>query len=204
MSISSFARLLGPMFRSTVAACGIVGLTTVHAVAQQSFVTLKGDPRKEGWWLIAEFNPITTQVRGIPANQIRKSWCKATEFRKDLLPKELLFEGGVDTMQSAGLSFAVEGSFDGTAEKQIVLVGVFQECAGQKGRFILILDKPAEGQPKVRFLDAVHIDRQFGALQKGKGGNVFVWECMECDGSSVLRWDRKKARFDWAPQANKL
>lgn len=200
---SAARRTLGPIVRS-VLVVGLLMLMAAQAPAQQAFVTLHGDPKKEVWWLIADFHPFTTEVRGIPANQIRKSWCKATEFRKDLIPKELLFEGGVDVMQSAGMSFAVEGRFDGTAARQVAVVGVFQECGGPKGRFILILDHPADGKPKIRFVNAVRTGRQFGALRKGKGGTLVASACMECDDSSVLKWDRKKRKFDWVPQADDL
>ncbi|PDT84548.1 hypothetical protein CO669_32020 [Bradyrhizobium sp. Y36] len=174
-------------------------LMLAQAPAQQAFVTLNGDLKKEAWWVIAEFHPFTAEVRGIPANQIRKSWCKATEFRKDLIPKELLFENGGDVMKVADMSFAVEGRFDGSASKQIAVVGVFQECAGPKGRFMLILDQPDGEQPKVRFVDAVRTNRQFAALSTDKRGKLVLWGCMECDGYSVLKWDRKKSRFGWEP-----
>ena len=116
MSASSITRgVLGLIVWSMAGAAGVIALMTAQAAAQQAFVTLNGDLKKEAWWVIAEFHPFTTEVRGIPANQIRKSWCKATEFRKDLIPKELLFENGADVMKGADMSFAIEGRFDGAA-----------------------------------------------------------------------------------------
>ncbi|MHB0770304.1 hypothetical protein [Bradyrhizobium sp. 5.13L] len=201
MSASSLTRgLLGLIVWSMAGAASVIALTTAPATAQQAFVTLNGDLKKEAWWVIADFHPFTTEIRGIPANQIRKNWCKATEFRTDLIPRELLFENGADVMKGAGMSFAIEGRFDGAATRQIAVVGVFQECAGPKGRFMLILDHPDGEKPKVRFVDAIRTNRQFAALAKGKGGTLVLWECMECDGYSVLKWDRKKNRFGWVPQ----
>ncbi|MDN4988032.1 hypothetical protein QY049_33220 [Bradyrhizobium sp. WYCCWR 13022] len=197
-------RVLGAIVRSTIGIGVLAAVTTAQAAAQQAFVTLNGDPKKEAWWVIAEFHPFTTEVRGIPANQIRKSWCKATEFRKDLIPRELLFDGNTDAMAAVNMSFAIEGHFDGTTTKQVALVGVFQECAGAKGRFVLIIDQPAGGKPKIRFVSAVRTDRQFGALQKGKDGALVTSACMECDEGSVLKWDRKKRQFDWVPQGDEL
>ena len=101
-------------------------------------------------------------------------------------------------MEANKLSFAVEGHFDGSATKQVALVGVYQECSGRKGRFIVILDQPRRGQPKVRFVDALPTERQFGVLSVGNNGSIVAWGCMECDGSSVLEWDPKKRRFAWA------
>lgn len=200
MSASSLTRgVLGLILWSMAGAAGVIALTTAQAAAQQAFVTLNGDLKKEAWWVIADFHPFTTEVRGIPANQIRKNWCKATEFRTDLIPRELLFENGADAMKGAGMSFAIEGRFDGAATRQIAVVGVFQECAGPKGRFMLILDQPDREKPKVRFVDAIRTNRQFAALSKDKGGKLVLWGCMECDGYSVLKWDRKKNRFGWEP-----
>ena len=103
-------------------------------------------------------------------------------------------------MAAADVSFVTEGRFDGTAARQVALVGVFQECSGPKGRFILILDQPVEGKAKVRFVSALRTDRQFGALQKGNDNSIIALSCMECDNGSVLKWDRKKRKFDWLPE----
>ncbi len=193
-------RVLGLVVRWIVV-IGSAFATVAPAPAQQEFVTTKGDLKSTAWWVIAEFHPFTTEVRGIPANQIRKNWCKATEFRKDLIPKELLVdESGVDTMRAAEMSFAVDGRFDGSTVKQVALVGAYEECGGQKGSFILILDQPGDGKAKIRFVNAVRTDHQFGALQKGKDNTIVAWSCMDCDGNSVLKWDRKKRKFDWLPE----
>ena len=118
---------------------------------------------------------------------------------QDLHHEQLLFDVRVDAMEANKLSFAVEGSFDGSATRQVAVVGVYQECGGQKGRFILILDQPADAKVKIRFVNAVPTDHQFGALQKGPDDTIVAWSCMDCDGSSVLKWDRKKRKFDWLP-----
>ena len=203
-----FARAFGLLRRVPGRAAGWIAavgclllLTMAQGRAQQEFATIKGDVKTTARWVLADFHPFTTEVRGIPANQIRKNWCKATEFRKDLIPKELLLEGGVDAMDEAKMSFAIEGRFDGTTTRQVALVGVFQECTGQKGRFVLILDQLADAKPKIRFVNAVRTDHQFGALQKGQDNTIVAWSCMECDGSSVLKWDRKKRKFEWLPSS---
>jgi hypothetical protein len=103
-------------------------------------------------------------------------------------------------MEASRVSFSLEGHFDGSAATQVALVGVYQECLGQKGRFILILDQPISSKPKVRFVSATPTDRQFGALAKGEGNTIVAWACMQCDGFSILKWDRKRRKFDWVPQ----
>jgi len=187
--------------------CCILALITAHPslaqapLAQAPFVTVEGDLKSTAWWVLAEFHPFTTEVRGIPVSQIRKNWCKATEFRKDLIPKELLFENGRNEMEAGDRFFALEGSFDGSATKQAALTGVYQECAGQKGSFVLILDQPINTRkPRIRFISTSETNRQFLALEKEKDNRIVVWTCMECDAFSVLKWDRKKRKFGWLPQ----
>lgn len=170
-------------------------------VGQAPFVTIEGDLKATAWWVLADFHPFTKEVRGIPVSQIRKNWCKATEFRSDLIPKELLFENGHDAMEEGGRFFALEGNFDGSATKQVALTGVYQECAGKKGSFVLILDQPINpGKPRIRFISTSEANRQFLALQKEKDDRLLVWTCMECDAFSILKWDRKKRKFAWLPQ----
>src|SRR5579871_4322013 len=172
-TLVSFTRNDGVLvIRWLAVLCGTFVLAMSPTPGQQSFVTIKGDLTSTAWWVLAEFHPVTTEVRGIPAGQIRKGWCKATEFRKDLIPRELLFDGQTDVMASAGLSFAVEGQFDHSAANQVALVGVYQECSGQKGRFILILDQSASGKAKIRFVNAAPSDHQFGALEKGESDTI--------------------------------
>ncbi len=188
--------------------CCILALITAHPSLAQAplaqaapFVTVEGDLKSTAWWVLAEFHPFTTEVRGIPVSQIRKNWCKATEFRKDLIPKELLFENGRNEMEAGGRFFAVEGNFDGSATKQVALTGVYQECAGQKGSFVLILDQPINTRkPRIRFITTSETNHQFLALEKEKDNRIVVWTCMECDAFSVLKWDRKKRKFEWLPQ----
>jgi hypothetical protein len=171
-------------------------LTVAVARAEQPFVTIDGDTKKIAWWVLADFHPFTTEVRGIPVGQIRKGWCKATEFRKDLLPRELVIdESGKDAFE--GYSFALEGSFDGSATRQVALVGVYEECSGQRGRFFMILDLPKVGAPRMRFLDTFQTQNQFGMLELMDGKTVLLWPCMACDNYAKLEWDRKRRKFKW-------
>jgi hypothetical protein len=185
-------------FARVIAALSCVLFTAAAARAEQPFMTL--DEKMGGgyaWWVVAEFHPFTTEVRGIPANKLGKSWCKATELRKDLLPKEIMIgqNGGVSM---EGFSFALEGNFDGSANKQIALVGVYEECGGNTGHFFMILDQPAVGRPKVRFLSSVQNPHPFAALTV-KDETITLWACLQCDNYAMLKWDRKQRKFVWIP-----
>jgi len=163
-------------------------------VAQaQSFVTVPPGAKTEAWWLRASFNPMHTEIRGIPVAKIRPNWCKATEYTRELFPKELLVENGVDTMKLFGGAFSVTGNFDRSKTKQIGLVGVYETCAGQKGSFLLVID---EGTKKVRFVDATPSKTQFAVLSPDKRDIVILY-CMECDNGAILRWNAKKKTFGW-------
>jgi hypothetical protein len=182
--------------RLAILGCALI-VYVFAARAQEPFVTIDGDAKSTAWWVLADFHPSTAEVHGIPASKIRKSWCKATEFRKDLLPREFaLNEDGTDALE--GYSFELEGSFDGSATKQVALVGVYEECSGKRGRFFMVLDLPAAGAPRIRLLDAHLMAHQFGALKLEEDNTITVMSCMDCDDYAMLRWDRKRRKFVWS------
>jgi hypothetical protein len=158
----------------------------------QNLVTVRPEPKSFAWWLRADFHALHREVQGIPVKSIRPDWCKATEFSRELFPPELLVENGTDLLAEAELSFSVEGSFDGSGTKQIALVGVYETCAGGKGRFLLILDA---GTRKVRFLEAQAAKDRFSALRAIGPSEIMVMYCLECDVGSTVRWDRARKRF---------
>ena len=164
------------------------------AAQAQSFYTLKKG--EEAWWLRASFNPMHADIRGIPVKSIRPNWCKATEYTGDLLKDLLSQEQAGQTMKEASLAFAVEGYFDRSKVKQVALVGVYQECGGKKGSFLLVIDA---GTNKVRFVDPTPGEAQFAAVGADKHDIIFT-SCLECDGGGVLRWNAKKRSFAWVPQ----
>jgi hypothetical protein len=56
----------------------------VHAGEAKDFVIVDPAPTGYAWWLRARFHPFETEVRGIPVQKIRKDWCKASEFRRNV------------------------------------------------------------------------------------------------------------------------
>jgi hypothetical protein len=180
-----------PMKRIILAALFAALATAAQA---QSFYTLKSGP--EAWWLRAAFNPAGTEVRGIPVKSIKPNWCRADEFTPDNMKDLLAMEQAGQTMKEAGLSFAVEGNFDRTKVKQVALVGVYQECGGKKGSFLLVVDA---GTTKVRYVDAMPGEEQFAAVGAHKNDIVFT-SCLECDGGVTMRWNAKRKIFAAVPQ----
>ncbi|MEA2878193.1 MAG: hypothetical protein QOF14_3389 [Hyphomicrobiales bacterium] len=165
-------------------------LTTVAQA--QPFATVK--PGKEAWWLRTSFNPMHTEIRGTPVAKIHPTWCKATEYTRELMPKkEMEEEGSGKLMDEVGLSFSVTANFDRSKTKQIALVGVYQTCGGQKGRFLLVIDEDTQ---KIRFVAATPGKTQFAVLAPDKRDIVILY-CMECDVGGTLRWNAKKKAFGW-------
>ena len=160
----------------------------------QSLVTVPPGSKMEAWWLRAQFHPMDQEVHGIPVGKIRRNWCKATEYKRELFPKSLLVENGTDLMAYSHQSFSLTGSFDHSGAKQVALVGVYQTCGGEKGSFLLIID---EGTRKVRFVDAIPRKTQYAALALAPRNTIALFHCMECEDSGLLRWNPKKKTFAW-------
>ena len=195
-----------PDFASLNPGCGIISTAMKRlalvvlfaacatAAQAQGFYSLKKG--EEAWWLRASFNPMHTEVRGIPVKSIRASWGRASEYTAELLRDLLAQDQAGQTMRDANLAFAVEGNFDGSKTKQVALTGVYQECAGRKGAFLLIID---QGSSPVRFLDTTPGAAQFAAVGAA-GRDIHFTTCLECDGGGVLRWNAKKKAFGWVPR----
>jgi opacity protein-like surface antigen len=170
----------------------VMAALLASAAHAQNFVNVNPEPASYAWWLRTEFNALHTEVRGIPVKDLRKNWCKATEFARELFPPGLLVENGTDVMAASKLAFSLEGSFDGSGTKQTALVGVYETCGGEKGSFFLII---GSGTRKVRFLDAYVCTHCFSALSSAGPSQIQIFHCMECDDVSTVRWDRAGKRF---------
>jgi len=157
--------------------------------AQSEFVKIAPEPKSYMWWLRGEFHPFETEVRGIPIGAIRKSWCKATEFRKGLFPPE----AKPDLDQSGDLAFSIDGSFDGSKTRQTALIGVYETCAGKRGSFLLVLAQPSSTRPKIMFVREMP-DEQFGMIAAMPDSTIQVFHCLECDVAMEFRWDKSKRR----------
>ncbi len=160
----------------------------IHANEAQNFVSLDPEPVGHPWWLRAKFHPFETEVREIPIQAIRKTWCKASEFRRDLFPEDL--------RQDLNLQdFAVDGFFDGSKTKQTFLVGAYETCDGIRGRFFLLLGWTRQRSPIIRFVREVPTDHQFAVLRALPDSSILIWDCMNCDTASRIKWDRSKRGF---------
>jgi hypothetical protein len=182
-------RILLTLLLSVLTAAAGTAEANVDTTQSNGFVAIAPQPTGHAWWLRAHFRPFETQVRGIPIAKISASWCKATEFRKDLFPPD----AAVDINSSYG-SFSIDGHFDGTTLRQTALIGVYETCSGRRGSFLLVLAHPQGKPPEIRFLHAFP-GTQFGVLAVLPDATIQVFHCMECDNVTQFRWDKSTKRF---------
>lgn len=170
----------------------LVELVSVQVgYAQQTeFVRIAPEPKSYAWWLRAEFHPFGKEIRGIPVAKIKRTWCRATEFRNDLFPPEAT----PDLTHSDGLAFSIDGSFDGSKVRQTALIGVYESCTGERGSFLLVLAVPSSKRSTVRFVHEMP-NEQFGMLAALPDSTIQVFHCMECDHTTKFKWDKMKKRF---------
>ena len=183
----------GPKLKRILLASLFFALTTAIGNAElNNFVTIAPEPKSYAWWLRAEFHPFDVEVRGIPL-KMRATWCKATEFRKELFPPDR----ASDLDHSGGLSFTVDGSFDGSKTRQTALVGAYETCTGKKGSFLLILARPQARAPVIRFVH--EMVRPFGMLTASTDSTLAVLHAMGCDHFTKFKWDKSRRRFVQLP-----
>jgi hypothetical protein len=163
---------------------------SVGRAQHREFVKIAPEPKSSVWWLRSEFHPFETDVRKIPVSAIRKSWCKATEFRKGLFPAEAVS----DLEHGGDLAFSIDGSFDGSKTRQTALIGVYETCTGERGSFLLVLALPPNKQPKIMFVREMPHE-QFGMLMVLPDSTIQVFHCMECDSATQFRWSKSRRRF---------
>ena len=169
-------------------AIGLMLVSPLASAAEKPFTETA--PGSEAWWLRTRYHPFGKEVRGIPATKIRGNWCKANEFRKELFPKKLAadFEG-------RNSPFASDGSFDGSRTPQTALVGAYETCAGKRGVFLLIVNRPAGKPPAVIFVEEIPGEREFAAVETFKDGAIVMLHCLECDNATQFRWSKAGKQF---------
>lgn len=195
-------RILAPML---LVACGndtgqTVGREQQGKTAANSFVSIKEGAQPSVWWVRAEYHPFETSVRGLPVAEIDVNWCKASEFRRELFPPELLKMDGEDILEKPGNAFALRGKFDG-ANEHLALVGVYETCKQQRGTFLLILDETKSGKARVVTVHQFAEYFQFPSLSLTRDHNVELWWCFRCDNYQELYWDKSKSQYGWRDDA---
>jgi hypothetical protein len=180
------------------ALAAIILLATLLALPSQraaaaELLVVSPEPAAEPWWRRARWAPRSTQVHGVAIKRLHPDWCAAEAFSHELFGEALL--GAAGGRPAEGLSFLVEGSFDGSGRPQIAFVGAYRRCAGEQGLFFAIVE-PQRERTRMRFLVEVpEPGSAFAAIGREPDGSLSVWWCASCDNGARIEFNRETKAF---------
>src|SRR5215471_1265459 len=97
----------------------------------------------EAWWLGVTFQPTQTSYEGLLVRDIDPEWTKLSVLDFSLLPGEA--KEDVGWMRRDGFEFVHNGDLNRNGHPDRILCGVFETTQGQKGRFLLVIEKNDSG-----------------------------------------------------------
>jgi hypothetical protein len=153
------------------------GLTVACALSAQ-------EKPIEAWWLNATFTPSQTVYESLPANEINRNWVKMSVLNYAALPSDA--KSDVDWMHRDGFVFQIDNYFKRKGVVDRELCGVFEDRAGHKGRFLLVLERTVTGPWKVAYLHQQDGEAGFSVFAR-KATGLYWGTCMQCDEFSRLR-----------------
>lgn len=172
------------------------------------FVTNKEKTENHVWWhKNINARPNGKTVFGVAISDLNSHinlqggdgiWCFAnTLTRKSFTSPDQSLRAEIDeTMWDENLSgFQASGAFTGQGQQDAV-VGIFEDCNGLQGNFILITDR---SQPKkIVYLKFSVNSPAFVWIKKSKvGDSLILVDCLGCGSWSELSYDVKRKRFYW-------
>ena len=156
-------------------------------------VSVRPEPAREPWWQRATLAPQATVVRGLPIKRLEAAWCAAEAFTRALFGEQWLGPAGGNPLE--GLSFALDGNFDGSGKPQTAFVGAYRRCDGERGLFVAIIE-PSAQRTRMRFLVEVpDPGSAFAALSLEPDGALAVWWCAACDNGHRIFFNRESRGF---------
>jgi hypothetical protein len=168
-------------------AIGSIALTLLLAGA--SALVVRDEPAKDPWWQRATIQPRSLVVQGVPVKRLHPDWCAAEAFSREFFGAERLVGS------AEGLTFALEGRFDGGEKTQLAFVGAYRRCAGEQGLFLAIVE-PAAQRPRVRFLVEVpDAPSAVAHLTREPDGTLAVWWCVDCAEGVRVPYNRETKGF---------
>ncbi len=172
------------------------------------FVINHENTENYAWWLKTIIaRPRGNIVFGVTVNDINNyfslngrdsTWCYANALtRKSFTSIEKSIRSEIDeTMWGEEFhGFQASGVFTGRG-KQDAIVGIFEDCYGRQGSFLLITDR---SQPKkIVLIKEMRGFTTFLKLKKSKvGDSLILNSCLSCGELSELSYDVKRKRFYW-------
>jgi hypothetical protein len=144
---------------------------------------------EEAWWVHATFAPAETADEGLSLSAIDPDWVKMTALSYAALPPSA--KSDVGWMRQQRFMFQVDQHSKQGSENR-ALCGVFETLRGQRGRFLLVLER-AKGAPwKVAFVRKEVGAPGFSVLVR-KAAGLYWGICMQCD--EFERLELKKGKY---------
>ncbi len=182
-------------------ACAQVAAAPASAASAPAVLTVRAEPARDPWWLRASLMPRATVLRGLPIKRFEPAWCSAEAFTRELFGEELLGSAAGNPLD--GVSFALEGNFDGGTKPQTAFVGAYRRCDGERGLFLAIIERSGE-RTRMRFLVEVpDPGTAFAALSLAPDGALAVWWCAACDNGHRIVFNRDTRGFYVAGPASR-
>jgi hypothetical protein len=150
----------------------------------------------EAWWLTVTFTPSETGYESLPVSEINPNWLKLTILNYDSLPPDA--QPDLGWMHRDGFHFQIDNYFKRRNLEDRELCGVFEDQLGQKGRFLLVLERIKKGSWKVAFLHQEIGEPGFSVLVRKPSG-LFWGTCMLCEEFGHLRQKNGKFYLEEAP-----
>ena len=142
------------------------------------FQALRASPTGNAWWVDASFPATGTSYEGIDISQLDPAWSKFSILTWNALPPEA--KEDLPMMRKEGFKFQLDQVSGPKGVRNRALCGVFERKNGERGNFLLILERMGQGPWKVAFLHQGTITQNFSVLVRRRQG-VFWAVCMLCD-----------------------
>lgn len=150
----------------------------------------------EAWWLTATFTPSQTAYESLSVKEIDPAWERIAILNYDSLPRDA--KPDLDWMHKEGFVFQVDNYFKRTGKTDREICGVFEDQSGQKGRFLLVLEKTGSSPWKVAYLHRENGEAGFSILAR-KPAALYWGTCLQCDEFSRLRVAQGTFHLEAAP-----
>lgn len=171
------------------------------------------NPDTLAWYLLPmAIRPTGSEVAGLPIaaiNAFRRSqfvgrpaitverWCFANALSaRSFVSSNRVVQANIERSFASNPdhSFRLRGRFTGGNEL-VAIVGHYEECTGDKGSFILLID-PAASAPGIVHVDVLPLASGLQYMRL-VDGNITVSTCFECGDVTGLFYDRRRRRFYW-------
>jgi hypothetical protein len=153
-------------------------------------------PMDAVWWERVRFDAGNRTVRGLVVGNLDPAWRLASELKAESIPSEGRVSGhdAAGQMRDNGLSFSINGDFNGDGKEDLAVVGVYEDSMGGRGKFLLVLTRSA-GEPwQKAFLRSWSGEPGFLALTRERGAIILSSATGFLD-RRALEWDRQDASY---------